>query len=74
MFVYILGDSKFNRGMLLNIGFIEATKLQDYQCIIIHDVDLIPEDDRNLYICPQMPRHMSVSIDVMSYKYVITYI
>ncbi|KAL8575362.1 hypothetical protein ACOMHN_048655 [Nucella lapillus] len=58
----------FNRGMLLNIGAVEALGLWDVQCVIFHDVDLLPEDDRNLYSCPEMPRHMSVAIDKYHYK------
>ena len=41
---------------------------QDFQCFIFHDVDLLPEDDRNLYTCPIQPRHMSVSIDSFLYR------
>ena len=35
---------------------------------MFHDVDLLPEDDRNLYTCPQQPRHMSVAVDKFKYK------
>lgn len=59
--------------MLMNIGFVEALKQYDYDCFIFHDVDLIPEDDRNLYTCPQQPRHMSVAINTMNYRFVIFY-
>ena len=45
-----------------------APIVQDYQCFIFHDVDLLPEDDRNLYTCPIQPRHMSVSIDSFLYR------
>ena len=51
----------FNRAMLLNVGFIEALNIFDWSCFILHDVDLLPEDDRNLYTCPDMPRHMSLA-------------
>ena len=35
-------DNDFNRGKLLNIGFIKATRLNcDY--VVFHDIDLIPE-------------------------------
>ena len=54
----------------MNIGFKEAGRLYDNQCYIFHDVDLLPEDDRNLYSCPSQPRHMSAGVDTMSYKYV----
>nr|CAG4645725.1 EOG090X0AZ6 [Lynceus sp. MCZ IZ 141354] len=62
------GTGKFNRAMLMNIGAAEALKSYDYQCLIFHDVDLVPEDDTNLYSCPEQPRHMSVAIDVFQYK------
>ncbi|XP_071451995.1 beta-1,4-N-acetylgalactosaminyltransferase bre-4-like [Hetaerina americana] len=62
------GTGPFNRAMLMNVGFVEASKLYDFDCFIFHDVDLLPEDDRNLYTCPEQPRHMSASIDVFKYK------
>lgn len=53
----------------MNVGYAEARKQYNWQCVIFHDVDLFPEDDRNLYTCPEQPRHMSVAIDKFSYKY-----
>ncbi|KAK0400418.1 hypothetical protein QR680_015232 [Steinernema hermaphroditum] len=61
------GDT-FNRAKLMNIGFVEAMKTYDWQCFVFHDVDLLPEDDRNLYWCPKQPRHMSVAVDKFDYK------
>eukprot|EP00092_Neocalanus_flemingeri_P027963 GFUD01030359.1.p1 GENE.GFUD01030359.1~~GFUD01030359.1.p1 ORF type:complete len:509 (+),score=123.71 GFUD01030359.1:129-1655(+) len=58
----------FNRAMLFNVGFSEASKMSDWDCFVFHDVDLLPEDDRNLYTCPDMPRHMSVSVNKFNYK------
>lgn len=31
-------------------------------CIVMHDVDLIPESDLNSYKCQEAPRHLSLSI------------
>ncbi|KAE8748848.1 hypothetical protein FOCC_FOCC004442 [Frankliniella occidentalis] len=62
------GYGPFNRAMLMNIGFVEAQKLHQYDCFIFHDVDLLPEDDRNLYTCPEQPRHMSVAVSTLKYK------
>ncbi|ODN03192.1 Beta-1,4-N-acetylgalactosaminyltransferase bre-4 [Orchesella cincta] len=65
------GSSKnepFNRAMLFNVGFVEASKRYPWDCYIFHDVDLIPENDYNLYDCPVQPRHMSVAVDKMKYK------
>ncbi|XP_076444834.1 beta-1,4-N-acetylgalactosaminyltransferase bre-4-like [Babylonia areolata] len=58
----------FNRAMLFNIGFNEALKVDNFTCFIFHDVDLLPEDDRNFYKCSELPRHMSVAVDRMKYK------
>ena len=52
----------------MNVGFVEAMADFNWTCAIFHDVDLLPEDDRNLYTCPQQPRHMSVAVDKFSYK------
>jgi hypothetical protein len=30
----------------MNIGFVEALKINDFDCFVLHDVDLVPEDDR----------------------------
>jgi len=66
------GDNTFNKARIMNIAFVEALRQHAFQCFIFHDVDLIPEDDRNMYSCPPQPRHMSVAIDEMGYKYVCT--
>ena len=52
----------------MNIGFTEALKLEKYDCFIFHDVDLIPENDRNLYYCDDQARHLSSAIDEMRYQ------
>eukprot|EP00794_Sanderia_malayensis_P017260 gene17260-18985_t len=61
-------DDPFNRAGLFNIGFVEALKLEQFDCFIFSDVDLLPEDDRNSYGCPTSPRHMSVAIDKFDYR------
>ena len=69
--VYVVeqwGSGPFNRAMLMNVGAAEALKQHDFQCFIFHDVDLLPEDDRNLYTCPAQPRHMSVAINSFLYR------
>jgi beta-1,4-galactosyltransferase 3 len=63
-----IANQTFNRAKLMNVGFIEALKLYNWQCFVFHDVDLLPEDDRNLYTCPEQPRHMSVLIDKFKYQ------
>lgn len=69
--IYVIeqeGDGPFNRAMLMNIGYTEALKIDNYDCFIFHDIDLLPEDDRNLYTCPEQPRHMSAAVDIFKYK------
>ncbi|XP_050426968.1 beta-1,4-N-acetylgalactosaminyltransferase bre-4-like [Adelges cooleyi] len=69
IFVVEQFDGKlFNRGMLMNVGFVEALKLSEFDCFFFHDVDLIPENENNIYSCPQQPRHMSVAVDKLDYK------
>ena len=64
------GETPFNRAMLFNIGYKESLKFNKYKCFIFHDIDLIPEDDRNEYSCPSSPRHLSVAVDKFGYRYV----
>ncbi|XP_055869006.1 beta-N-acetyl-D-glucosaminide beta-1,4-N-acetylglucosaminyl-transferase-like [Biomphalaria glabrata] len=60
--------STFNRGALLNIGFLEAEKLGNFDCYIFHDVDLIPLNDKNLYRCESDPRHYAVAMNKFNFK------
>ncbi|XP_052281198.1 beta-1,4-N-acetylgalactosaminyltransferase bre-4-like [Dreissena polymorpha] len=48
----------FNRGLLANVGFLVASDVIPYTCYVIHDVDLLVMDDRNLYRCGRVPRHL----------------
>lgn len=43
---------------------------EDWDCVFFHDVNLLPEDNRNLYICDVFPAHVSVAIDKFNYKLV----
>uniref|UniRef100_A0A0A9ZFX5 Beta-1,4-N-acetylgalactosaminyltransferase n=1 Tax=Lygus hesperus TaxID=30085 RepID=A0A0A9ZFX5_LYGHE len=67
-----MGNETFNKGILMNAGFLTALDRPAhgvmYHCFIFHDVDLLPEDDRNMYTCPQQPRHLSVAVNELHYK------
>ncbi|GMT00661.1 hypothetical protein PENTCL1PPCAC_22835, partial [Pristionchus entomophagus] len=63
-----IANQTFNRAKLMNVGFEEAIKDYGWDCFVFHDVDLLPEDDRNVYSCPAQPRHMSVAVDKFNYK------
>ncbi|KAM9319604.1 beta-1,4-galactosyltransferase 4 [Gastrophryne carolinensis] len=69
--IYVIhqaGDVIFNRGKLLNVGYLEALKEGDWDCFILHDVDLIPENDFNIYLCDTEPKHLVVGRNVTGYK------
>ncbi|XP_076801178.1 uncharacterized protein LOC143445756 isoform X3 [Clavelina lepadiformis] len=63
-----LDEGQFNKAMLMNAAFQEVMKRDFYDCIIFHDVDMIPENDKNLYMCGEQPRHLSPAIDKFEYK------
>lgn len=63
------GNSTFNRAKLLNVGVREALRDEDWSCIFLHDVDLLPENDHNTYTChKQSPTHLSVAMDKFRYR------
>ncbi|KAL3309190.1 Beta-1,4-galactosyltransferase 3, partial [Cichlidogyrus casuarinus] len=61
---------ELNRGALKNIGFIEARTDRAYGCYVFHDVDLLPADDTDIsYRCdPEVPLHISSSVDTLRYE------
>lgn len=61
------GTEPFNRAMLFNVGYKEAMKDLDWDCLIFHDVDHLIENDRNYYGCTDMPRHFAVKLDKYYY-------
>ncbi|KAG7279848.1 hypothetical protein CRUP_016175 [Coryphaenoides rupestris] len=70
--IYIVqqwGNSTFNRAKLLNVGVREALRDEDWSCVFLHDVDLLPENDHNTYTChKQFPTHLSVAMDKFRYR------
>ncbi|MCL4131884.1 UNVERIFIED_CONTAM: hypothetical protein GTU68_054167 [Idotea baltica] len=59
----------FNRGRLLNVGFVESKDDGPFDCLIFHDIDLLPEDDRHMYHCSVMPRHLGVTSSKYKYRF-----
>ena len=60
----------FNKGIVFNAGFTEVMKLDEFDCVFFHDIDLLPEDDWNFYSCNHSPIHMSPRMDRSEYKLV----
>lgn len=62
--IYVIeqyGKGVVKRGMLYNVGFIEASKDRKYTCFIFHNMDLIPLDHRNRYTCYRHKPKLMVS-------------
>uniref|UniRef100_A0A8C3JVC3 Beta-1,4-galactosyltransferase n=1 Tax=Calidris pygmaea TaxID=425635 RepID=A0A8C3JVC3_9CHAR len=69
--IYVIhqaGTTKFNRAKLLNVGYIEALKEANWDCFIFHDVDLVPENDFNSYMCDGQPKHLVVGRNSTGYR------
>ena len=69
------GDGIFNKGYIMNVAFTEIQRQYPgkFDCFIFHDVDMLPEDDRNFYTCADQPRHIGVYINKFNYEYVHTF-
>ena len=55
----------------MNVGFVEALSSDPtFDYIILHDVDMLPEHERNDYSCPHdtMPRQMAYLVDIWDYE------
>ncbi|KAK2154681.1 hypothetical protein LSH36_260g01073 [Paralvinella palmiformis] len=57
----------FNKGRLYNVGFLTAMTFDQWDCVILHDVDLVPETEDNLYRCADSPLHLSAGVDSLRY-------
>lgn len=57
-------DQPFNRGMLLNIGFLEFGIEYDY--VALHDIDMLPT--KADYSYPEHPTHLATKVQQFRYK------
>nr|CAH8853662.1 unnamed protein product [Trichobilharzia regenti] len=66
------GTDLFNRGMLFNVGFMEAIQRFHFDCVTFHDADLAPINDLNPYGCDkqtfEMPIHLGVGLDIRKFR------
>jgi len=60
------GTDLFNRGRLLNAGARLAQELE-VDCLILHDVDMLPENDQIPYSCSKNPRHLGAFVNTLNY-------
>uniref|UniRef100_H2XLK8 Beta-1,4-galactosyltransferase 4-like n=2 Tax=Ciona intestinalis TaxID=7719 RepID=H2XLK8_CIOIN len=59
----------FNKGKLMNAGFIEAKKYGEFDCFIFHDVDLIAMNDKISYTCKdEQVVHYSFAMKQFDFK------
>uniref|UniRef100_A0A0R3RT08 Beta-1,4-galactosyltransferase 1 n=1 Tax=Elaeophora elaphi TaxID=1147741 RepID=A0A0R3RT08_9BILA len=65
------GKELFNKGKLMNAAFCFAEKLK-VDCVIFHDVDMFPADDRINYGCPDSPRHIGAYVNTLGYRLMYT--
>ncbi|XP_061905538.1 beta-1,4-galactosyltransferase 3-like [Entelurus aequoreus] len=69
--IYVIhqaGNYTFNKARLMNAGVREAMQEEKWECLFFHDVDLIPEDDRNNYVCESNPKHAAIAINKFGYR------
>lgn len=65
-----VGNVTFNKGIIMNVAFDQALKKssEPFDCFMFHDVDLLPENDYNVYECESIgPRHLSPAVDELRY-------
>lgn len=64
----------FNKGISMNAGFLESLKVDQWDCFIFHDVDLLPESELNIYGCDKIqPRLLAVAISAYGYSLVLSH-
>ncbi|XP_037514963.2 beta-1,4-N-acetylgalactosaminyltransferase bre-4-like [Rhipicephalus sanguineus] len=62
----------FKRAKLFNAGYEIVKAMHNHSCFIFHDVDLLPENRRNIYACKKEGGfHLPTCID--TWKYTIMY-
>ncbi|TNN19217.1 Beta-1,4-N-acetylgalactosaminyltransferase bre-4 isoform 1 [Schistosoma japonicum] len=58
-----IDQQPFNKGVLMNTGFVEALNWLPFHCAIFHDVDLLPLNNEVDYTCSIYPKHLSLCVD-----------
>ncbi len=64
-----IGNLTFNKGISMNAGYLEAIREDNYDCFIFHDVDMVPENEANIYGCnKKTPKLMATAISAFGYS------
>ncbi len=68
-----INNVHFNKGILMNAAFREIILKNlfdmEFDCVLYHDVDLLPSDELNMYTCPfRRPKHLSILVDDIDYR------
>ncbi|XP_041472844.1 beta-1,4-galactosyltransferase 5-like [Lytechinus variegatus] len=61
-------DERFNRAMLMNVGFVEALNFTNYDCVVFHDIDHLAVNVKNYFGCDNMPRHFISGEKIWEWK------
>ncbi|XP_013421591.1 uncharacterized protein LOC106181686 [Lingula anatina] len=62
------GNGTFNKGLIMNAAYREMRQRMDFDCVIFHDIDMLLENDNNMYLCSSQPRHLSPAVSKFDYK------
>jgi len=62
-----LGSGHFNKGSTMNAAVKEAVN-DGFDCVILHDVDMLLENGQNIYQCQDQPVQLCPFIDKFNYK------
>ena len=65
----------FNKGSLFNAGFLEIERRfpSYFNCMVLQDVDVLPETDRISYACRETAWHLAAYVDTFRYKSVSSF-
>ena len=70
IFLFQTKGGYFNKGALFNAGFLEIEKRFPgiFDCIVLQDVDVLPEDNRISYACKDTAWHLGSHVDAWEYR------
>ena len=69
IYIFQTTEGYFNKGSLFNAGFVEIERRFPamFDCIVLQDVDVLPEDNRISYACKDTAWHLASHVDAWGY-------